>query len=751
MFKRFIMLGLSFLLATGAIGVAAVSADSKYFASTETAPKTEDPTVLANAVLEGISGKAHPYVLYSDAETESLREKACSGNSKKAYDIIETTAKSLVNSDLRVNASSKGIIGRQLQYYVTYLSFYSMLSGNDTYANKAVEIAVSAARSGNVEMYFSINDALSVGDFGHAYALAYDLLYNYMTEDERRLIKTELEEIGEWIYTNSPEINTWGADTANRKAWNWNAVTHGALGLISISLGDHQEWLELAISRAQGYYEFSVDGTGAAMEGLHYIGYALNSLAPFDLAIYRACGTELMDAYPAFREMTYWSMLYMTTPWGQEQVAINQGDNLGNYSGPFYIINRYGQSDALWAWEHTYCLSGDGKFTTEYQGNGWSAPAIILFEDQSLKPQAPTAEKNPLIKTYDKGLVIARNSWEKNASMITFTSGYGQSGCWNHPDDNSFTFYAEGESFIVDLGANRKTSAEHNVVSIDGVGMDFEGGPTMKEGVIEDNRILDSGNLYLRGNNITSYGKQKLKSSIRQLVYGDGEVPFVLIYDYVRKDYAKHTYTINFYTKSDNKIAIDTDGNYATIEGCNTGKVCYVIPYSPDGVALANIGNALSTEVNSAMLRQITLFIVEEPDGSMPAAEFAVDGKDIIVNITRTHGGERITETYVFGVDELVSFGTTEILEEETTVPSETESTETETVTESEALTDNNTESEVLTDINTESEYAETKDTQTTGSADQNSNGCGSIINAAIIPAAAVSTVTFLTKKKKKQ
>ena len=53
----------------------------------------------------------------------------------------------------------------------------------------------------------------------------------------------------------------------------------------------------------------------------------------------------------------------MTVPSGEGQVAINQGDGLSNYSGPFYIINRYRQADALWAWEHTQKLDNGGKFS----------------------------------------------------------------------------------------------------------------------------------------------------------------------------------------------------------------------------------------------------------------------------------------------------------------------------------------------------------------------------------------------------
>ena len=57
------------------------------------------------------------------------------------------------------------------------------------------------------------------------------------------------EELGEWIYTNSPIINTWGSPEPRRQAWNWNVIAHGALGLMALALGDHEDWLALAIER----------------------------------------------------------------------------------------------------------------------------------------------------------------------------------------------------------------------------------------------------------------------------------------------------------------------------------------------------------------------------------------------------------------------------------------------------------------------------------------------------------------------
>ena len=759
-----------------------------------------DPNELSSEITDSLTDTAHPYILYSEDEIPELREKIKSGNSKKAFDRLMQTAEGYMNKVISVSFGSNGIVGRQLQAFVVNLSMASMLTDDDKYAKKAITLAISAAEQGNIEVYNDINGALCIADFGHAYALAYDCLYGYMTDEERTTIKNEIIEIGTWIYENSDpdDSDSWGADVDRRKAWNWNAVTHGALGLISLSLGDRANWLSLSIKRAASYFDCAVDDTGAGMEGLHYLGYGMNSFTPFDHAIYRLSGVEIMDDYPEMQKMPAWSMLYMTLPQGNAQAAIGQGSSMGNFQGAYYIINRYSLAEELWGFENTYGITGDNVLRADYEGDGWCCPSIILYEDQSLTPSAPTAENHPLYMEFDKGFVSARDSWEKDASMVTFTCGVGYAGCWNHPDDNSFTFSAKGDRFVIDLGAGRLESSEHNVVLIDGVGMTYVGGPTMRAGVLEEYKVLDNGNLYVRGNNITSYPKE-INNSIRHLVYGDGETPFVLIYDYFRKDAQMHDYSINFYTDPNATVEISDNERYATITGANSGEKCYVIPMANDFVFLetgADSGaNCLTTTATLDVLAQATLFIMAEPDGSMPDYDYNIEGKNCTVTITRTHNGEKITETYVFGIDRFVSFETDEILavdppvggdnetsESETVTENETETTTTETETTStsaeettdtesetnETTVETTTETEIptVTEPNSETEETatsessttlETSSTEDTSSAKEttpkskDSGGCGAFASVSILPiiAIAATSATVIGKKKK--
>lgn len=611
---------------------------------------TINPHDLAKQLLTAVKEKAHPYMVYSKEEIPALRKKTESGLSKKALARMIETANSYLTRSGKLYLGLHPAIGRMFQSRIAYLTLVGELTGEEKYLDHAVSMVAEAVDTATLDMYPRFNGALSAGDFAHAYALAYDFLYDRMTEEQRVKLREAMEGIGEWIFTNSKVINTWGSEEPRRQAWNWNVITHGAMGLLALSLGNHEDWLTLAIERMLGYCRYAVDSTGAGMEGLHYIGFALNTLTPFDLAVNRLTGLEMMDSFPAMQAFPYWSM-NMTAPAGGEHVAIGQGSDIGNYSTPYYVINRYGQKDALWGWLNTYnLLDEDGEFGTEYEGNGWSLPAIILFEDQSLIPEMPTPETNSLIKTYAKGIVTARDTWDRNGSLATFTCGYGYAGCWNHPDDNSFTFYAKGESFVIDLGAGRKSSKEHNVISVDGVGMDFEGGATMVIGIMEQNSILEGGELYLRGNNTSSYTNLAgLEKSIRHLIYCGGKTPFVIACDLAIKG-GEHTYETNFYTKAKNTAELSEDGKIGIITGGNGGATCCMIPYSPNGITLANTASnvGFTTSSTGNMHKQATVFMAESKE-NLPDIRFSSDENGIKVEFTL----DGIAKSYEFTIDGL--------------------------------------------------------------------------------------------------
>ena len=67
---------------------------------------------------------------------------------------------------------------------------------------------------------------------------------------------------------------------------------------------------------------------------------------------------------------------------------------------------------------------------------------------------------------------------------MTFTSGFGWNGCWNQGDENSFTFYYNGDEFAIDPGAGLGSTFHHNAILVDGEGQDTDGGAAAVQGDI---------------------------------------------------------------------------------------------------------------------------------------------------------------------------------------------------------------------------------------------------------------------------
>ena len=149
---------------------------------------------LAKELLSAAAGKKHPYMLFSEEDIPSLRKKTDSGVSKKAFSRMRSTADVYLSKSGVLTPSLHPAIGRYFQSRFAYLSLTGVITGDGKYSDKATSMAVEAIESGNMDMYYKFNNALSVGDFAHAYALAYDLLYDRFTEEQRAALRRTMEE-----------------------------------------------------------------------------------------------------------------------------------------------------------------------------------------------------------------------------------------------------------------------------------------------------------------------------------------------------------------------------------------------------------------------------------------------------------------------------------------------------------------------------------------------------------------------------
>ena len=226
-------------------------------------------------------------------------------------------------------------------------------------------------------------------------------------------------------------------------------------------------------------------------------------------------------------------------------------------------------------------------------------------------------------KLFEQGVVVGRDGFEDTSAMFTFRSAQGNQSTWNHPDTNTFGFWAKGEAFVVDAGAGYKAGWQHNIVMADGVGLDAEGGSYNCPGRIV--KTEDLGNaVYVLGDATESY-KNKVKAikADRHAVFGRGENPYVFTYDDFSIDGAEHAYAVHYMTNGDNELVLLEDASGYQIKGGNIGGQCFALFFDDKdvNVALEDVNESFKStvaQVSDTNLSMGALFIAADRYGKLP-------------------------------------------------------------------------------------------------------------------------------------
>ena len=597
---------------------------------------TKDQETMVSQIMDSLKDEnlTHPYLYFTEDDLPELRSKITSGNAKEAYTLLEQEANTAMEEiKLDEYTFSTALSGRKLQKEIGNLTFYSYLAEKQEYKDLAAELLLKAATEVSAAQAANLNDALAVGDFLHAFALGYDWLYNDFTDSERETVEKALVEYATWIFDNSFNM-PYGNEEEKRLVWNWNSVTHGALGIAAMVLEesviaeneiDREAWLGRTIQRMDGYCTYSKDATGMSHEGMSYLGYGMHSLIPWAVGIKELTGVNWLDKFDHLKEVPGY-LMWMNAPGGDtEALYLNQGTINTHFSTAYYLINLFRDQEGLWGFNKTNYFEYYYEEKFDWTGNGYQLPQIIIFEDQELAEKEP--EEDDLFKVFEKGVVVGRDGWDDTDAMFTFTSAWGNKSTWNHPDTNTFGFWAKGENFIVDLGAGYTKGRQHNIVMIDGNGLNAEGGSTLCEGELKI--AEDYGNaVYALGDAVKSYTKTvKAETANRHIVFGRGEEPYVFTYDdFSVEAEGEHKYSINYFTKSYNSIELLEDIQGARIDGGKNNGLCYVLFFDDDTVQVAVAEEDanfryLSAEVNSEQLGLGALFLAADADGKQPVVE----------------------------------------------------------------------------------------------------------------------------------
>jgi acetyl esterase len=308
-------------------------------------------------------------------------------------------------------------------------------------------------------------------------SMAYDWLYDDFTPGERQAIEAALLKHGRLLLQDPATHKSHWWNTAYFQNHCWichTAISVTAMALYDLHPEEMQTWLDDSRTRFQptyknlgldgGYHE----GAGYARYGTEWMLYYVDSLRHvsgqnlFDMPFLKQVGTYFCNTI-----MPDWANLANfgdcpPTAWGfpiEDSTLVK-------------LAAEYHDGHLIWLRDHNRPFYEKNPIR-----NLFESPFALIWVDPSIDPKP--LDDLPLIGLYpDLGLVVSRNSWKDDASVIALHCGApgGQhlveatptikhanaNNGHTHPDANSFLFWADHGWRIGLPGAYTYIKATHN-------------------------------------------------------------------------------------------------------------------------------------------------------------------------------------------------------------------------------------------------------------------------------------------------
>jgi len=332
--------------------------------------------------------------------------------------------------------------------------------------------------------YPAMGASLGAGYFMESVGLAYDWMYPYMSDELREGVCGTIARQCEGILPLSMEgrDGSGGCFQAHRC---WFANMALALGAAAIyeDVPEAEQWLAWGLDRLERIV-MSASPDGGWHEGPGYWGFGIPRLFIFTDIYERCSGLQIPAGDDFFRRQTEWRAQHMfpglklTAAFGDVGRSAEPPDTKTLLWG----AKRYQDPVAMGLAE----ALNPGPCSEAFN---------LLWLDEDL-PSAAPSEAAPLMSRFDDvGMVLARTSWEDDATYFAITShplgGQLQArlnveqnfpgGCFHgHPEQGHFILFGRGQELAGDPGYSiKKLTINHNTILVDGKGQyaDGEGWP----------------------------------------------------------------------------------------------------------------------------------------------------------------------------------------------------------------------------------------------------------------------------------
>lgn len=340
---------------------------------------------------------------------------------------------------------------------------------------------------------------LNTARFCYGYAVGYDSIYDFLSEQEKKTIAGSLVRLG-----IRPTLDDWilgdkRIHALDSMGHNWWSVCVSMAGLAALSLLDDvpqaNEWVQ---SVSQSFPEFfyykgnvlqnktaNFDDKGAFYESVNYADYALREYLLFRLAYSNVFGKSSAPDIPLLEKAGNF-FVQTCYPAKDDLMSVNFGDSSLHSDGArtvrLLLANGYDAPEYHWYLSRTDSGLGD--------------PVGLVYYEMRPREYLPNDFTKSMLYQ-DIGWAILRSSWQDDTTMLAIKSGFA----WNHahPDAGSFILFHKGKPLIIDSGncsysrreytSYYRHSKAHNVILIDGHGQNPEDCGNGDRGTVTPGRI----------------------------------------------------------------------------------------------------------------------------------------------------------------------------------------------------------------------------------------------------------------------
>lgn len=280
---------------------------------------------------------------------------------------------------------------------------------------------------------------IETAEMMHAFAIAYDWLYNSWTESERKFLKEAMVEKG--LKLSDALFKKGGGWVKGSN--NWNFVCSGGSAMAALAILDEEQNLCSAVltgafeSIQPAMSKFEPDGIW--YEGPGYWHFSIKHLVPYITALETVFGTDfgLRAKFPGFMKTADFP-IYSTGPGGVFNFA-DTSVRSGAFRAPEFFWFAAKTGNPLYGW-----------YASKHPAN--VAEDLVYYRPDTLAATMPNRLLDQRLHGDETEVASMRSSWDDTKAMFTALKAGRNGRSHGHIDLGSFVLDVGKTRFIEDLG-----------------------------------------------------------------------------------------------------------------------------------------------------------------------------------------------------------------------------------------------------------------------------------------------------------